>query len=210
MNLMALGAPGVGKGTYSDMIVKSFGIPRISTGDMFRENIKNNTPIGRKAKVFMDKGLLVPDDITIEMLKERIAKDDCKSGFLLDGFPRTIPQAEALGQIAKIDKVLNFVAPENIIIERLSGRRVCRKCGATYHLRNIPPKKPGICDVCGGELYQRDDDKEEVIKSRIEEYLKKTAPLIDYYKEILFDVDVSSPYENRFEVLEAVKKHLLG
>jgi adenylate kinase len=210
MNLMALGAPGVGKGTYSDLIAQSLKIPRVSTGDMFRENIKNSTPIGKKAKSHIDKGLLVPDEITIEMLKERIIQEDCKGGFLLDGFPRTIPQADAMKDLAKIDKVLNFVAPEAIIIDRLSGRRVCRKCGATFHIKNIPPKKPGICDTCGGELYQREDDKEEVIKSRIEEYNKKTAPLIEYYKEILFDVDVSSPYEKRFEVLESVRKHLVG
>ncbi len=194
MNIIALGAPGVGKGTYTGLMAETFRLPHISTGDMFRENIKGNTEIGIKAKEYMDKGFLVPDEIVIGMLKERIKKDDCKDGFILDGFPRTIPQADALKKIAKIDKVLNFVASEEVIIERLSGRRVCRKCGAIYHIKNVPPKKPGICDSCGGEIYQREDDKEEVIRSRLKEYEAKTAPLIEYYKDILFDLDVSSPY----------------
>ncbi len=210
MKIIALGAPGVGKGTYTTLMAEEFSIPHISTGEMFRENMRDNTEVGKAVKVFMDSGQLVPDGITLEMLGGRIKQPDCGNGFILDGFPRTIPQADALKKIAKIDAVLNLVAPDRVILDRLSGRRTCRGCGAIYHIRNIPPKKEGVCDRCGGELYQRDDEKEEVIKIRLAEYANKTAPLINYYlKEgILHEVDVSSPISESAKVIEKIRKIL--
>ncbi len=206
MNLVVLGAPGVGKGTYTKLLCKRVELPHISTGDMFRKNIKENTELGQAAKMYMEQGQLVPDELTIKMLKNRLEKPDCSKGFVLDGFPRTINQAEALEQIADIDNVLNFVARKDIIIDRLSGRRVCKDCGATYHVRNVPPEEPGVCDKCGGNLYQREDDKPEAIAKRLEVYQKKTAPLIDYYEDKLIEVDVNSPYSERFEVLDKIQK----
>ena len=210
MNIVLLGSPGVGKGTYAKRISKIYNIPQISTGDMFREAIKNKTEIGLKAKEYMDKGELVPDDITIGIVEERLKKDDCKNGFMLDGFPRTIAQAEALDKIIVIDKVLDFTASDEVIIDRLSGRRVCRNCGAIYHIRNIVPKVEGVCDNCGGELYQRDDDKPESVKKRLDVYKKQTAPLIDYYKEkeLLADIDANRPIEQVDEIIADVKKAL--
>jgi adenylate kinase len=193
MRLIFLGSPGVGKGTYTKELVEKNNLAHISTGDIFRENIKNNTELGKKAKKYIDAGKLVPDEITINMVKERLA--DEKKGFILDGFPRTIPQAEALSKITEIDTVINFTAEEKTILQRLSGRRICRKCGAVYHVTNIPPKKDGICDKCGGELYQRDDDKQEAIKERLKVYENQTAPLIKYYekKGMLTTIDANSP-----------------
>ena len=210
MNIIALGAPGVGKGTYTTMMEEQFHLPHISTGEMFRENMRDNTPLGAAVKQYMDTGQWVPDDLAIRMLKERIKQPDCKNGFILDGFPRTIPQADALKRIAKIDAVLNFTAPDKVILDRLSGRRTCRKCGAIYHIRNIPPKKEGICDKCGGELYQREDEKEEIVKIRLAEHEKKTAPLIDYYRKegLLHDVDVSSSISESPKVIAAIRKIL--
>jgi len=183
MNIILLGSPGVGKGTYATLLAKKYKIPHISTGDIFREAVKEKSELGIKVKEFLDRGELVPDDITILVIKERMKKNDVDVGFLLDGFPRTIPQAEALEKFKKIDKVLNFVAPEKTIMDRLSGRRICKKCGAIYHLINIKPKVEGICDKCSGELYQRSDEKPNVTKKRLKEYNKKTKPLIDYYKK---------------------------
>ena len=183
MNIILLGSPGVGKGTYATLLAKKYKIPHISTGDIFREAVKEKSELGIKVKEFLDRGELVPDDITILVIKERLKKNDVNVGFLLDGFPRTITQAEALENFKKIDKVLNFVAPEKTIMDRLSGRRICKKCGAIYHLINIKPKVEGICDKCSGELYQRSDEKPNVIKKRLKEYNKKTKPLIDYYKK---------------------------
>lgn len=183
MNIVLLGSPGVGKGTYAKILSEKHNLPHISTGDMFREEVKNSTNLGKKVKSFMDKGLLVPDDVTTEMLKERLKKNDTKKGFLLDGFPRTIAQAESLGKITKIGVVLNFSAPEEVIIQRISGRRTCRSCSATFHVQNIPPKKAGICDKCGGELYQRADEKPEAVKKRLDVYKKQTEPLVDYYRK---------------------------
>jgi len=210
MNIVLLGSPGVGKGTYAKRISKIYNIPQISTGDMFREAIKNKTEIGLKAKEYMDKGELVPDDVTIGIVEERLKKDDCKNGFMLDGFPRTIAQAEALDKIIVIDKVLDFTASDEVIIDRLSGRRVCRNCGAIYHIRNIVPKVEGVCDNCGGELYQRDDDKPESVKKRLDVYKKQTAPLIDYYKEkeLLADIDANRPIEQVDEIIADVRKAL--
>ncbi|WPX07879.1 adenylate kinase [Anaerocellum danielii] len=188
MRLILLGAPGAGKGTQAEYLSKRFSIPHISTGDILRENVKNETELGKKAKEYMDKGLLVPDEIVIEIVKDRISKEDCKNGFLLDGFPRTIAQAEALDKVLqelgqKIDKVLNIEVPDEKILERMSGRRICKNCGASFHVIYRPPQKEGVCDVCGGELYQREDDKEETVKKRLEVYHAQTQPLIDYYKE---------------------------
>lgn len=168
MRLILLGAPGAGKGTQAEYLSKRFSIPHISTGDILRENVKNETELGKKAKEYMDKGLLVPDEIVIEIVKDRLSKEDCKNGFLLDGFPRTIAQAEALDKVLeelgqKIDKVLNIEVPDEKILERMSGRRICKNCGASFHVIYRPPQKEGVCDVCGGELYQREDDKEETV-----------------------------------------------
>ena len=210
MIIVLLGSPGVGKGTYAKRILGIYGIPQISTGDMFREAIKNKTEIGLKAKGYMDKGELVPDDVTIGIVEERLKQDDCENGFMLDGFPRTIVQADALSGIIAIDKVLNFTASDNTIIDRLSGRRVCKSCGAIFHIRNIVPKVEGVCDNCGGELYQRDDDKPESVKKRLDVYKKQTAPLIDYYKEknLLADIDANKPIEQVDEIISDVRKAL--
>lgn len=188
MNLVLLGPPGAGKGTQAAKIIEKYGIPHISTGDIFRSNIKEGTPFGKKAKEYMDKGELVPDSLVIEIAKERLDRDDCREGFLLDGFPRTVTQAKALDdhlamKDKKIDHVLDIKVEKEELIIRLTGRRVCRNCGATYHAVNIPPKEEGICDICGGELYQRADDNRETVENRIEVYKTQTAPLIDYYEK---------------------------
>lgn len=196
MNLIFLGPPGVGKGTIAKDIVKEKQIPQISTGDLLRAAVKEGSKLGKKAKEYMDAGKLVPDDLVINLLKDRISQKDCKNGFILDGFPRTISQAEALdkGNIP-IGKVLNFKASERTIISRISGRRTCKKCNAIYHIKNIPPKVKGICDKCQGELFQRDDDKPEAVKKRLEVYKQQTAPLINYYnkKGILVNIETEKP-----------------
>ena len=187
MKIIMLGAPGAGKGTQAKMIADKYGIPHISTGDIFRANIKNGTELGKKAKTYMDQGLLVPDELVVDLVADRIVQEDCKNGFVLDGFPRTIPQAEALdGALkkldTKIDYALNIEVPDENIISRMSGRRACVSCGATYHLVHIPPKKEGVCDKCGASLILRDDDKPETVKKRLAVYHEQTQPLIDYYK----------------------------
>lgn len=188
MRLILLGAPGAGKGTQAVILAEEFKVPHISTGDIFRNNIKNGTELGKKAKEYMDKGLLVPDEITIEIVKDRLKQDDCKDGFILDGFPRTIPQAEYLDKVlnelnAPLDKVLNISVSDEIIVDRMSGRRTCTSCGASYHVINNPPKKEGVCDNCGADIIQRADDKEETVKQRLKTYHEQTEPLIDYYKK---------------------------
>lgn len=188
LRTILLGPPGAGKGTQAAKIVEKYHIPHISTGDIFRENIKNGTELGKRAKEYMDKGELVPDDLVIEIATDRLLKDDCKDGFLLDGFPRTVYQAEKLDEFlkahdSKIDKVLNIAVEKEELMTRLTGRRVCKACGASYHVVNIPPKKEGICDVCGAPLVQRADDNAETVANRIEVYEAQTMPLIEYYEK---------------------------
>jgi len=181
MKLIFLGPPGAGKGTISDLAVDKLGLPHISTGDLFRAAVKNGTPLGLKVKDIMASGGLVPDELTIELVKERLSQKDTAVGWILDGFPRTIPQAEALEKIASVDSVINFEVADAIVVDRLSGRRMCKTCGKIYHVKNMPPKKEGVCDVDGSELYIRDDDKAAAIQVRLDTYRKQTAPLIDWY-----------------------------
>lgn len=182
MNLILLGAPGAGKGTQAEKICEKYNIPAVSTGNIIREALKNGTDMGLKAKSYIDAGALVPDDVVIGIIKERLKEDDCKNGFILDGFPRTIPQAEALDAMGiDIDKVVDIEVPDDKIAARLSGRRVCLKCGATYHLEYKKPKEDGICDVCGDEIVQRKDDKPETVIDRLNVYHEQTEPLKDYY-----------------------------
>lgn len=189
LNIILMGPPGAGKGTQAKKLIAALGIPHISTGDMFREAIKEGTPLGKLAASYINDGHLVPDDVTIGLVKERLSKDDCKKGYLLDGFPRTIPQAEALERISKeigreISHVIDIETPTEELVRRICGRRVCKKCGAPYHVINIKPKVDGVCDICGGELVQRADDNEEALKIRLEAYHKSTKPLLDYYEKL--------------------------
>ena len=196
MKIIMLGAPGAGKGTQAKKIAAKYNIPHISTGDIFRANIKNGTELGNKAKTFMDQGLLVPDELVVDLVVDRVKQEDCSHGYVLDGFPRTIPQAEALDvALAKIDEKMDYAVnvevPDDNIVNRMSGRRACISCGATYHIVHIPTKTEGICDVCGGELVLRNDDKPETVIKRLNIYHEQTQPLINYYTErgILVEVD---------------------
>ena len=211
MTIIMLGAPGAGKGTQAKMIADKYGVPHISTGDIFRANIKNGTELGMEAKKYMDQGLLVPDELTVRILLDRVAQDDCKNGYVLDGFPRTIPQAEVLdSELTKlgdhIDYAINVDVPDENIVKRMSGRRACLTCGATYHIEHVPPKKEGICDVCGSELVLRDDDKPETVKNRLNVYHEQTQPLIDFYTEkgVLKTVDGTVPMEEVFAAITAI------
>ena len=206
MKIIMLGAPGAGKGTQAKKIAEKYQIPHISTGDIFRANSKGGTELGMKAKTFMDQGMLVPDEITIGMLMDRIGQEDCINGYVLDGFPRTIPQAESLTKALaergeKVDYAINVDVPDENIINRMSGRRACLGCGATYHITFNPPVKEGICDTCGQELVLRDDDKPETVKKRLDVYHQQTQPLIDYYKnaEVLAEVDGTQPMDAVFQ-----------
>lgn len=181
-NFVFLGPPGAGKGSLAVKVAEDYKIPHISTGDIFRANIKAQTPLGVKVKAIIDSGSLVSDELTFELVKDRLAQDDCKNGYILDGFPRTIPQAEMLDGLISDLKVVNFVIKDEIVIARLSTRRVCKACGANYNIKTLPPKVEGVCDKCGGELYQRDDDKQESILHRMDVYREQTEPLINYYK----------------------------
>lgn len=205
MKIIMLGAPGAGKGTQAKQIADKYSIPHISTGDIFRANLKAGTELGKKAKEYMDQGLLVPDELTCDLVMNRIAQDDCKNGFVLDGFPRTIPQAEALDKaLAKIDQKMDYAidvdVPDDNIINRMSGRRACLNCGATYHIVSIPTKQEGICDRCGNPVVLRDDDQPETVKKRLNVYHEQTQPLIDYYQKqgILKSVDGTQPMESVF------------
>mgnify|MGYP001085539896 FL=1 len=205
MKIIMLGAPGAGKGTQAKQIADKYAIPHISTGDIFRANLKAGTELGKKAKEYMDQGLLVPDELTCDLVMDRIGQDDCKNGFVLDGFPRTIPQAEALdAALTKINQKMDYAidvdVPDENIVNRMSGRRACLNCGATYHIVSIPTKVEGVCDRCGSPVVLRDDDQPETVKKRLDVYHEQTQPLIDYYKkqDILRTVDGTQPMEQVF------------
>lgn len=211
MKIIMLGAPGAGKGTQAKMIAKEYGIPHISTGDIFRANIKEGTELGKEAKTYMDAGQLVPDELTVKILLDRVAKDDCKDGYVLDGFPRTIPQAEVLDEALtklgdKIDFAIDVDVPDENIVRRMGGRRACVTCGATYHIEHVPPKKEGICDTCGSELILRDDDKPETVSNRLKVYHDQTQPLIDFYTEkgVLKSVDGTIDMMDVFASIKAI------
>lgn len=206
--IILLGPPASGKGTQAERLQEALGLPHVASGDLFRYNLKNETELGLKAKAYMEKGALVPDDITIGMVMDRLDQPDCQDGALLDGFPRTIAQAEALDAAlaekgTEVTRVLNIVVPDDALVERVTGRRLCRECGASYHVKFNPPEEPGVCDKCGGELYQRKDDTEETVRKRIEVYWEQTSPLIDYYREkdILLDVDGDQPIDDVTQAL---------
>lgn len=212
MKIIMLGAPGAGKGTQAKMLAEKYGIPHISTGDIFRANIKEGTDLGKKAKEYMDKGLLVPDELVVDLVMDRFKADDCKNGYILDGFPRTIPQAEALDSALaavgeKMDYAINVEVPDENIVNRMSGRRACVGCGATYHIKYNPTKVEGICDVCGKELILRDDDKPETVLNRLKVYHDQTQPLIDYYgkagivKEVDGTVDMNDVFQAIVDIL---------
>lgn len=208
MKIIMLGAPGAGKGTQAKQIADKYQIPHISTGDIFRANIKEGTELGMKAKTFMDQGALVPDELTVALVVDRIQKDDCKNGFVLDGFPRTIPQAEVLDKTLaemgeKMDYAIDVDVPDENIVNRMGGRRACVNCGATYHIVNIPTKVEGICDKCNSETILRDDDKPETVQKRLSVYHEQTQPLIDYYKSqgILKTVDGTRPMDDVFAAI---------
>ena len=212
MNLILLGPPGAGKGTQAVRIVEKYNIPHISTGDIFRENIKKGTELGKNAQEYMNRGELVPDDLVIEIACSRLLEPDCSEGFLLDGFPRTVYQAEKLDEFLaehgkKVDHVLDIEVEKDELITRLIGRRVCRSCGASYHVVNMPPKKEGVCDICGGELYQRADDTKETVENRIEVYESQTVPLLDYYEKagVIAHIDGAIGLENVFaEIVKVI------
>lgn len=211
MKIIMLGAPGAGKGTQAKMIAEKYGIPHVSTGDIFRANIKNGTQLGMEAKQYMDQGLLVPDELTVKILLDRVANEDCKNGYVLDGFPRTIPQAEVLDKALselgdQIDYAINVDVPDEHIVKRMGGRRACLSCGATYHIEHVPPKSEGICDTCGQELVLRDDDKPETVQNRLNVYHEQTQPLIEFYsaKGVLKTVDGTMDMKDVFEAIVTI------
>jgi adenylate kinase len=213
MRIILLGPPGAGKGTQAERLTKEFGIPHISTGDIFRAALKEGTPLGMKAKEYMDDGKLVPDEIVVGIVKERLQKEDCENGFMLDGFPRTVAQADALEESlsemgTKLDAVLLITVPDDELITRLTGRRVCRNCSATYHLKFNPPTGEK-CAACGGEIYQRDDDKEETVVKRLKVYHQQTAPLVEYYQEkgLLYSIDGEQSMDQVFaDICKALRR----
>lgn len=208
MKIIMLGAPGAGKGTQAKMIADKYGVPHVSTGDIFRANIKDGTELGKEAKRYMDQGLLVPDELTVKILMDRVGREDCRKGYVLDGFPRTIPQAEVLDKALAemgdaIDYAINVDVPDETIVGRMTGRRACVSCGATFHIVHIPPKQEGICDTCGKELILRDDDKLETVKKRLSVYHEQTQPLIEFYteKEILKTIDGTAEMQDVFTAI---------
>jgi len=212
MRVVLLGPPGAGKGTQAVKLADTLGVPHISTGDIFRQAVKEGTQLGKKAKEYMDSGLLVPDDVVVGIVRERLGQSDCRDGFILDGFPRTVEQADALAASltaagTKLDMVINIDAPEAILLQRLTGRRVCQSCGTPFHVHFTPPRQAGKCDNCGGDLYQRDDDKEETVRKRLQVYTVQTEPLIAYYQDkgLLKTIDGSRPAP---EVLEEIIRSL--
>ncbi|HIW13671.1 MAG TPA: adenylate kinase [Candidatus Salinicoccus stercoripullorum] len=215
MNIILMGLPGAGKGTQASKIIKKYPIPHISTGDMFRLAIKNGTELGNEAKSYMDRGELVPDEVTVGIVKERLSQSDAKEGFLLDGFPRTVEQAEALNRImdeldTKIDRTINVEVPEEELMNRLTGRRICEVCGTTYHLVFNPPKEEGVCDLDGGKLYQREDDNPETVANRLEVNIKQTAPLLDFYEDqgVLVNVDGARDIDEVFNDIDEILQNL--
>lgn len=213
MRLILLGPPNAGKGTQAQSLINTYQIPQISTGDIFRANIKQETPLGKKAKDYLDQGLLVPDELVVDIVTDRLQKDDCQNGFLLDGFPRTVVQAEALEQFLKehqqnLDLVLNIHVKTEVLVERAVGRRVCQQCGATYHIKFKPPNKENVCDVCGGQVIQRKDDQRETAEKRIKVYEQETSPLIDYYekRDLLVTIDGEQSIDKvTADILNALK-----
>lgn len=210
MNVVILGPPGVGKGTYSTFLSNKYAITQISVGALFREAIRAETKLGKQIQPYVSRGDLVPDEIVIELVKRRLQRDDCTRGFLLDGFPRTTIQAETLEAIVKLDKVLNFVASEKVILSRLGGRMTCRQCGAIYHLKEIPPRIEGSCDLCGDKLRRRQDEKPKIIQKRLQLYKERTKPVIDYFrnKGLLVDIDANYQFEKVNEVFSQCETHL--
>lgn len=210
MNIVILGPPGVGKGTYAGLLSRKYGIPKISVGDLFRSAIKNRTELGKRISDYVSSGDLVPDETVIELVKKRLKEDDCKEGFLLDGYPRTVPQAEAMLKFTNIEIALNFVAPDLVIMERIGGRRTCRKCGAIYHVKNVPPTIEGVCDRCSGRLVQRSDEKPEVIKNRLLVYREKTKPVIDYLRKkgLIVEIDAHYHIEDVDKIIAQCDKHI--
>jgi adenylate kinase len=207
MKLIFLGPPGAGKGTLATLVSKEKGIPQISTGDMFREAIKKETELGKKVKAILASGELVPDEVTVDLVKERLSQADAKKGYILDGFPRTIPQAEALEKFQKLDAVVNFAIDDDLVVKRLSGREICKSCGAIYHVTNMPSRVKGVCDKCGGTLYTRPDDTLESITNRLDVYRKQTEPLIAFYRsrKVLKDIDSSkSPEDTHRQITSAL------
>ena len=210
MNIVILGPPGAGKGTYARLLSEKYNIPTISVGDLFRKAITDETKLGKSVKHYLSSGELVPDKIVIDVVKNRLEEEDYKKGFLLDGYPRTVPQAEAMMNFNKIDVAFNFVVPDDVIASRIGGRRTCSKCGAIFHLINVPPKVEGICDICGGELIQRADEKPQIIKNRLEIFREKTKPVADYLrtKGLVVDIDANYPIEEIDKIIDQCENYL--